>query len=128
MRTVVWTGSRGWQDTETILDAIVSIKRPFRSIVGDARGWDALVWETLAEFKMPRLQFKAKWNLYRNGAGPKRNALMLDWLQRIDRDGFVVAGWDGESSGTHDCMMEAELRGIPIWRVKYTPALNGGGQ
>lgn len=127
MRVVLWTGSRGWRDVDTVIDCVTSIKQPFMSIMGDAEGWDALVWEVLAEFQLPRLCFDAKWKLYGQSAGPVRNLLMLNWLQRLSPDGFVFAGWDGHSPGTKNCMKIAKELGIPIWRATYIPSLNKRG-
>jgi hypothetical protein len=120
VRTVVWTGSRGWQDEDIIIDVIVGMKKPFRSIVGDAEGWDELVWAALSAFSLPRWQFKARWQqngVYVKAAGHQRNRLMLTWLQNLDSSGYVIAGWDGKSTGTKGCMDEAAKRGIDVWRV-----------
>jgi hypothetical protein len=124
MRTVLWTGSRGWRDVDTIIDTAMSLRRPYRSIVGDAAGWDSLVWEVLAEYGLPRWRFKPHWKELGRAAGHVRNHLMLDWLQRIDPNGFVLAGWDGQSPGTKGCMDEAAKRGIVIWPVMFVPELN----
>lgn len=126
MRTVVWTGSRGWQDEDTVIDAVTSIRKPFRSICGGADGFDTVVWDVLTGFGLPRLLFKAKWKLHGRAAGHVRNDVMLDWLQALDPDGFVLAGWDGSSKGTKGCMDKAAKRGIPVWRLMYVPSLNKG--
>lgn len=126
VRTVLWTGSRGWSDVDTIIECVTSLQRPFRSIVGDARGWDALVWEVLAEFSLPRWRFDAQWRQYGKRAGHVRNALMADVLRRVDPEGFVVAGWDGQSTGTKGMIDLAERRGISVWKVMYIPSLNEG--
>lgn len=126
MRTVVWTGSRGWQDVQTLEHVIVGLRRPFRSIVGDADGLDLIVWELLASFSLPRWRFKAQWKSLGKSAGHARNRRMLDQLQKIDPGGFVLAGWDGESRGTKGCMDEARRRGIDVWPITYIPNLNEG--
>ncbi len=117
MRFVVWTGSRGWTDVGLIIDGIVSLRKPFFSIVGDADGFDTLVWECLAEYRFPRVRFKALWERYGRAAGPNRNGVMLDYLQAHDPRGFVIAGWDGTSRGTKNCINQAEHRGIDVWRL-----------
>lgn len=124
MRAVLWTGSRGWRDVQTIIEAVTSIRRPFLSIVGDADGWDTLVWEVLADFSLPRWRFDARWKSYGRAAGHIRNKLMADTLQRVSPDGFVVAGWDGKSRGTKGMIDLAEKQKIPVWRVTYMPTLN----
>jgi len=127
MRTVLFTGSRGWRDAKTIAEAIDSIRQPFRGIVGDADGFDKLVWEALTERSLPRLRFKAKWRengYYNRGAGHDRNRLMAAWLALLDDSGFCVAGWDGQSSGTAGCIKEVERLGLDVWRLHYVPSLN----
>lgn len=117
MRTILWTGSRGWRDESIVRHAIEGFPRPFRSIVGDADGFDAIVWSLLSKFSLPRWRFNARWKLYRNGAGPKRNELMIAWLDHLDPFNFVVAGWDGKSPGTKNCIKQAEEAGIDVWRL-----------
>lgn len=127
MRTVLWTGSRGWQDMGTIVDCIDGLRQPFRSIVGDANGFDKLVWKALERRGLPRLRFRAKWRvggIYHPAAGHDRNRLMVAWLTLLDSDGFVVAGWDGESTGTKGCIKECERLGISVWRLHWIPNLN----
>lgn len=121
---MLWTGSRGWQDADTVIDAVTSLRRPFRSIVGDAKGFDEIVWTVLSTFYLPRWRFNACWNELGLRAGPIRNALMLNCLGRLDSSGFVIAGWDGESRGTKDCMDKAAKRGVTVWRLTYAPQLN----
>lgn len=122
MRCVLWTGSRGWQDINEIVGVAVSLPKPFRSIVGDADGFDALVWQVLTRMQLPRWRYDAKWKQYGRAAGHKRNTLMLDVLQRIDPEGFVIAGWDGSSRGTKNCIDQAEGRGLSVWKVAYLPS------
>jgi hypothetical protein len=126
MRTVLWTGSKGWRDVDSIVDAVTSLRRPFRSIVGDADGFDALVWEVLADYSLPRWQFKAQWKqngVYVKSAGHQRNRFMLDWLKRAQGT-TVVAGWDGSSPGTKGCMDEARRRGFDVLQIAYMPMFN----
>lgn len=104
------------------------MRSPFRSIVGDADGFDTIVWEVGAELGISRLRFKAHWKVYGRKAGHVRNGVMLNWLDFFRRQGlscFVVAGWDGQSPGTRGCMQAAERRGFDVWRLAYFPNLNG---
>lgn len=121
---MLWTGSRGWQDEDTVIDAVTSLRRPFRSIVGDARGFDSIVWDVLSGFLLPRWRFDAQWKLYGKPAGHRRNHLMIATLRRVDPGGLVIAGWDGQSSGTKGCMDAATKRGVPVWELQYVPSIN----
>ena len=95
------------------------------SIVGDADGLDAIAWEALADFGLPRMQFKAKWKeggQYRRWAGHERNDAMLYWLFYLRLRGWdcsVVAGWDGQSLGTKSMIEKAKGFGFPVWRLFY---------
>lgn len=127
MRTVAFTGSRGWRDRATAADAIDSIRRPFRGIVGGAPGFDTIVEEELIKRGISYLRFDAKWNRFGKAAGSHRNGTMLDWLRRLDPEGFLVVGHDGSSPGTVDCVAQAVAMLIPCWHVVYHPSLNEGG-
>lgn len=127
MRTVLFTGSRGWKDVAMAKDAIDGLQRPFRGIVGDADGFDTIVWELLSKRGLPRLRFKPKWRengVYHRDAGHARNRLMISWLVTLDPEGFCMAGWDGKSTGTAGCIKDCEKIGVPVWRVHYVPSLN----
>jgi len=108
------------------MDAIDSRRQPFRSIVGGARGFDTLVEEALRKRGLPFLRFDANWDDHGHVAGDVRNLIMLEWLQRLDPNGIVIAGWDGKSPGTRNCIAEAEAMGISVWPIMYVPSLNGG--
>lgn len=118
-RAVLFTGSRGWTDVAIAHDAMTSIKRPYHVIVGDAAGWDTIVWSHAAKLELPRLKFNYIGNLGRRG-GHVRNDWMLNWLEWFRRRGlstFVVSGWDGKSTGTAGCVEKAAKRGFDVWRA-----------
>jgi hypothetical protein len=121
MRTVLCTGSRGWEDGEMIYLALYSIRRPFRIVVGDADGADKHFWRAAKRLGVPRLRYNAKWKLYGRAAGNKRNTQMLNllvWLRAWhEPDCFVLAAWDGKSRGTLDMMDQAKLAKFPVWLV-----------
>lgn len=121
MRTVVWTGSRGWTDVGTVVDAVNSLRKPFRSIVGGAKGFDSIVEQVLDKQGLFYLRFDAYWERYGKAAGHKRNDLMLDWLLRLDKQGRLISGWDGSSPGTKGCIEAAIKRGIDHWPLAYCP-------
>lgn len=100
--------------------ALYSIRKPFRIVVGDADGADKHFWRAAERLDVPRLQYKAKWKLYRKAAGNKRNTLMLNVLRRLRAKGepcLVLAAWDGKSRGTLDMMDQARLAKFQVWQV-----------
>lgn len=117
MRTIVWTGSRGWDDIGIIIHCIEGLRKPFFSIVGGARGFDTLAEQALAKFRLPRVTDIAEWDRDGRGAGYARNLLMLDRIAANPEGGFVVAGWDGSSPGTKHCIDNAESRGLVVMRL-----------
>jgi len=127
VRTVCFTGSRGWRDRSSVAGVIDDIHRPFRGIVGGAPGFDTIVEEALVERGIPYLRFDAKWSRYRNAAGSRRNGLMLDWLRRLDPQGVLVVGHDGVSRGTADCVAQATAMLVPCRTVTYFPERNREG-
>jgi hypothetical protein len=121
LRTVLCTGSRTWQDDETIYSALASIRKPFRIIVGDADGADKLFWRAAEKLGVPRLRYNAQWKLYRKAAGNKRNTVMLNVLRYLRSRGeehcIVLSAWDGSSRGTQDMMDQARLAKFEVWLV-----------
>lgn len=109
---------------DVVIGAVESLRKPFRSIVGGADGFDTIVWEVLCEFGLPRMRFDAKWKKYGNKAGPIRNGLMLAKLRVFDPFGFVIAGWDGSSPGTRNCIEQAKRLDIDVWRVAFWQGAN----
>lgn len=54
-------------------------------------------------------EFKADWKQYGKGAGPIRNAQMLDEIPDL-----VIAFPRGKSPGTRNCIKQAQERNIPV--------------
>lgn len=124
MRTVLCTGSRGWQDEGSIYDALVSIQQPFRIVVGDAKdGADPMFWMAAEVLDIPRLRFKARWKELGKRAGVVRNTAMLEFLLSLRAKGeehlFGLAAWDGESRGTKNMMGQLEGAKFDVWRISY---------
>lgn len=122
MRTVLCTGSRGWESFSLIHDALFSVRKPFRIVVGDAKdGADPMFWRAAEKLGIPRLRYNAQWNLYGKSAGNKRNTQMLDVLRYLRSRGeehlFVLAAWDGQSRGTLDMMDQARLAKFEVWQI-----------
>jgi hypothetical protein len=129
VHVALFTGSRGWEDISTVIDVCSTMAQPLIGIVGDADGFDFQVRKILNKLYVPCLMYKADWKRYHNGAGPKRNGVMVSVLERFRQRGFscyVVAGWDGKSSGTKNCIKQAEDKNFSVFRLAYYPKLNGG--
>jgi hypothetical protein len=74
-----------------------------------------------AEFGWGSETHRAKWDELGKKAGPIRNQEMVDAGADL-----CLAFWDGNSSGTLDCIKKAVKAGIP---VRIVPAADGlGGQ
>lgn len=123
MRLVVCTGSRGWRDVRMVYDTLSTLRRPFVIVVGDAQGWDTIVWAVATRLKIPRVKFKYIGKLGKAG-GHARDAKMLKWALARDPRCYVLAGWDGSSPGTKGTMQKAEKLGIDIVRVAYYESTN----
>lgn len=107
---IVITGSRSWTNRAAIENAL----RPFVEehplvIHGGAYGADQIAGEVAHALGMPVEVMPAEWDKHGRSAGPRRNIAMLD-----RRPDVVLAFWDGESSGTLQCMEEAARRGIRV--------------
>jgi SLOG family YspA-like protein len=119
MRTILCTGSRGWERYDIIFLALESIRRPFRIIVGDAKsGADPMFWKAAVKLEVPRLRYDANWKRYHFVAGPKRNTVMLEALKRVRVHGelsaWVLAAWDLRSSGTRNMIDQAKLANFDV--------------
>jgi hypothetical protein len=104
------------------VDALISIRQPFRVIVGDAKdGADPMFWAAAEKLQLPRHRFKARWKTFGRAAGHLRNAWMVVWLEKISNGTedscIVLAAWDGKSPGTKDCMDAAKDVGFDVWRI-----------
>ena len=118
MRFVVCTGSRGWKDVQMVYDTLSTLRRPFVVVVGDARGWDMIVWHIAAKLKLPRVKFKYIGKLGKAG-GHARDAKMLKWALARDPMAYVLAGWDGSSPGTKATVAKGQKLGMDIVWVAY---------
>lgn len=105
-------GSRDWESSETILQALQELPRGSVVISGGARGADKMGEDLAREMGLEVRVFPADWEAYGKQAGYLRNLQMLD--QDPDQ---VWAFWDGHSRGTRHTIREARKRDIPtrIW-------------
>lgn len=81
MIRVACTGGRDYNDQARvfrILDRLLSIRKDFVVVVGDAKGADNLVRQWCKVRNVPVEVFYADWKKHGLGAGPIRNKEMLE--------------------------------------------------
>lgn len=104
------TGSRTWDDHETIRRALEDVAEPgIELIVGDARGADQIAATVATELGWDVYVFGADWDRHGRAAGPIRNREMLDTQPDV-----VLAFQRDRSKGTQDTVDEATRRGIEV--------------
>lgn len=116
-RRILVTGSRTWDDWETIVAALEKLWSPDAVLVhGNARGADRLAaayW--ISREGIPPEKHDAKWNEFGRAAGPIRNKHMVSLGADI-----CVAFLRNNSVGTTDCLNQARAAGIPTVIHMYT--------
>lgn len=120
------TGGRYYAGRAAVFAALdrVHAKRPIARLVhGGADGADTLAGEWAAARGIPCRVYgvsKYEWMHYGKGAGPMRNARMLE-----DAKPDGVAAFPG-GSGTADMVKKARAAGVPVWepmaKCTETPA------
>lgn len=65
---------------------------------------------------IPVTPFPANWNLYGKSAGPRRNQEMSDAAKKQRDNVFLIAIWDGSSTGTADCFKRFHAANLPIFQ------------
>lgn len=114
MRRVMITGSRDWDDWETIYDALTKIKEVMGDIIvvhGGARGADSIAGSWADRFHQKTEVFRADWNTHGKKAGFIRNSEMIK-----SKPDFVLAFIKNGSKGASGAAELAEKSGI---HVKY---------
>jgi len=119
MRVMV-TGSRGFEKklvvrAELLLFVLDGEETHF--ILGDCKtGVDKIALEFCENKKIKHTVYQADWNGLGSGAGPSRNARMI----QHGKPDIVLAFWDGKvlRSGTLDSITQAIKAGV---RVEITP-------
>jgi hypothetical protein len=119
---VIVAGGRDFDDYPLMcsrLDHYLKEKAQTHEIIivsGGARGADSLA-ESYARSRGYRLEVhavsQADWQRHGKAAGPIRNARMAAVGD------FLVAFWDGRSTGTEDMIQKAVTKGIPYRVVRY---------
>jgi len=115
-------GTKSYNDYDKFLEVIHNILDvysivPGCIISGGAKGVDTLAEDYAKEFEIKPKIFPAEWTnasgIYDKGAGMKRNALI------IENADFVVAIWDGKSSGTKNSIKRAKNLNKPLVIYNY---------
>ena len=112
---LVVAGSRDFDDYTLLaaeLDKLLAGKTNITIVSGTARGADRLGERYAAEHNLQIERFPAEWEKYHKGAGPIRNAKMV---QSADA---VIVFWDSESSGTKNIIECARKEDIPYRIVR----------
>lgn len=125
MKLIV-AGSRTVTDYELVKSAIDALinngMQIFAIIDGTARGVDVLASRYAVEHGIDNIRVAADWKQYQRGAGKIRNRKMAEMGD------FLLALWDGKSSGTKHMIGVANKKGIPVHVVYCTDeALPGKG-
>lgn len=101
-------GSRGFKNYEAMVEELK--KLPVDVIVsGGAKGADSLAEKYATVANIETLIFPADWKKYGKRAGFVRNKDI------IDNCDYVVAFWDGSSSGTLNSLQYAKSTNKPIF-------------
>lgn len=114
MRLLV-CGGRDFGDDRMLRKALCQIQCEGHVIThllhGAARGADTMadLWAN-EQHSIIVMAFRAEWDLYGRGAGPKRNQRMLD--EGVPDE--VLAFWDGKSRGTLDMITRATRAGVQV--------------
>lgn len=116
MYTIAVVGSRDYIDYDEfygcmrgIINGVCTHKgvdlNDIMIISGGARGADSMAEQFAEDDGMPYMEYGAEWDTYGKAAGMRRNSTM------VEKADYVVAFWDGESSGTLDSIEKAQLAG-----------------
>ena len=107
---VVVAGSRDYTDYARLceeLDRLLAGKKNITIISGASHGADRLGERYAAEHGLRVERFPARWGLFHQGAGPRRNKQMV---QSADA---VIVFWNGKSSGSKNIIDIAEQENKP---------------
>lgn len=116
MRILV-TGSRDWDDWETLSQAIIDAWRsagcpPWVTVIqGGARGADFMAEQLARKVCWKVETYPANWNGFGRGAGMIRNREMIATGADV-----CLAFIRNQSRGATHCANEAEKAGIPVRR------------
>lgn len=123
---LIIAGTRDFDDYSFLCKKVDEIigscksKHPAAAIVvvsGTARGADLLGERYAKEHGYRVRRFPADWKLYGKQAGFVRNRQMLDFAK--ERNGILVAFWDGFSRGTKNMIEISESVGLDVRVIRF---------
>ena len=98
-------GSRSFDNYDLMQKTLADLG-PTVIVSGGAKGADTLAARYAQENGLELIEFKPNWKL-------GRHASLLRNTQIVEASDFVLAFWDGKSTGTQDSVKKAVDRGIP---------------
>lgn len=114
---IIVCGGRDFIDAAAVSRAIRAIRDKYADlyiITGGARGADTLANDCRVALGIDGVVVPADWDKHGRSAGPKRNAAMLDLLQRRHEAIKAVVAFPG-GSGTENMMSLARAAKVPVW-------------
>ena len=116
MRVII-AGGRYFTDMRILAEAVKQCGFDITEIVcGDAPGADTLGFHYGNANNIPVKRFPAKWSLFGNSAGPRRNREMAEYADAL----IALPG----GRGTANMIDEATKRGLPMWCTNKVGAAN----
>ena len=127
---IIVAGSRNFTDTEYVhakLDEFISSLQEGGNdidkivfVSGCCRGVDAAgeAYANLNGYELMR--FPANWGKYGRGAGPIRNEEMVSYVSTPGVKGYLVAFWDGKSSGTRSVIGLARSHDVEVKIIRVS--------
>ncbi len=108
---LIIAGGRDYRFTSKDIERLNTLENITEVVSGGAKGADTEGEHWAREQSIPIKVFKADWNQYGRGAGPKRNQAMADYAD-------AVALFPG-GKGTENMFKHAQKIGLVIydWRV-----------
>lgn len=126
---IIVAGSRNFKDEGFVarkidaflVELIEGTKTPIQSVTiisGGCRGVDTF-GENYAKLRHYNIkQFLPDWATYGRGAGPIRNDSMARFA--AEKNGYLLAFWDGKSAGTRSMIAIARNYNVNIRIIKIT--------
>lgn len=113
MFTLIVSGSRHWDDRETLFHALDEVKKShetLRVVQGGCDGVDFLTAHWCLENEVPCVTCKADWKTHGRSAGPIRNRRMLEDF----KPDLVYCFPQANSRGTRNMISLARTKGLPL--------------